>query len=65
MNQLRSRAAGTSILYTLYKILFGVSFHYVYRNSLNAVSLNIRIYLSKSLFSSENIVLIGKQEKNA
>ena len=41
MNQLQSIAADTL---TLYKMLVAVSFHCVYRNTLNAVILNMRIY---------------------
>ena len=45
MNQLQSRAADTS---TSYKMLLAIYLHFVYKNSLPAVILNMRIYLSNS-----------------
>ena len=45
MNNFQPKKADTS---TSYKILLVVSFHCVYRNSSNAVLLNIRKYLSNS-----------------
>ena len=42
MNQLQSSAVDTS---KLHKMLLAVSFHCVYRNSLNRVICNMRIYI--------------------
>ena len=60
MNQLQYRAADMS---TLHKILLTVSFHCVYRNSLNAAILIWDYVYQTDIFISKNIVIKGKQEK--